>query len=467
MLLQFSVENFLSFDEEQVFSMVASSDDQHSKHLVPNVPRKGKAVLRAAAIYGANGAGKSNLVSAMLFAQSLIRDGSRSRAVLPVRPFKLSADSGKPSKFEFTFKAEGIVYNYGFRLNSQRILEEWLYATPKTQEVKYFERTSSEDGKTEVEFGPSLKGKDKERSLFLKFTAQSMTSTQLFLSKAVENNIHEISPILNWLINTLLILQADSETEGLGTISHMDGRFTNFLEYLLKATGTGIDKISTCEVEFNFDRQLPNTSETERAKLREAVATLTANGTLRVQTLSGEVAYMTKGKDGQPVQLDLIMMHRSKSDQLVEFSMTEESEGTQRLINLAAPLFTLRTGGPQVLVLDELDRRLHTHLSRFFIKTALECDDHGQSQLIFTTHDTNILDLDLLRRDEIWFVEKDQGGASHLYSLAEFKIRPDLKVENGYLNGRFGAIPFIGDLNCLGLAEEQEDAPVSAMQVAA
>lgn len=469
MLLQFSVENFLSFDEEQVFSMVASGDDQHPKHLVQDMPRKGKAVSRGAAICGANGAGKSNLITAMSFAQNVIREGSRSRAIIPVRPFKLSAAvGGRPSKFEFIFETAGVAYNYGFRLNSQRILEEWLYATPTTQEVKYFERITSEDGKTEVEFGPSLKGKDKERSQFLKFTAQSMTPTQLFLSKAVENNIHQLQPIVQWFLDTLLIVQADSQVESLGMISHIDEKFTNYLENILKVAGTGIVRTVTRELKFDFDRQLPNTSETERDIIRENVVTLPYNGTLRIQTSTGEVVYVAKGKEGQPVQLDLLTQHRSKSGELVDFAMWEESEGTQRLINLAAPLFMLRTGGPKVLVIDELDRRLHTHLSRFFIKTALECgNEHQRSQLIFTTHDTNLLDLDLLRRDEIWFVEKDQGGASHLYSLAEFKVRPDLKIEKGYLNGRFGAIPFIGDLNCLGFTEEQEDASINLMQVAA
>ena len=103
-------------------------------------------------------------------------------------------------------------------------------------------------------------------------------------------------------------------------------------------------------------------------------------------------------------------------------------------------------------MLDELDRRLHPHLSRLIVQTALKCQN--KNQLLFTTHDTNLLDLDLLRRDEIWFVEKDKSGRSALYSLAEFKVRPDLQIEKGYLNGRFGAIPFIGDIGSLGWNED-------------
>jgi len=142
-----------------------------------------------------------------------------------------------------------------------------------------------------------------------------------------------------------------------------------------------------------------------------------------------------------------IIVFNSRQGQLVEFSIDEESEGTQRLINLIPALFILKKNPEKVIFLDELDRRLHPLLSRKFLEFFLQCKiEQSKNQLIFTTHDTNLLDLDLLRRDEIWFVEKNNQGASQLYSLAEFKIRSDLKVEKGYLNGRFGAIPFFGNI---------------------
>jgi AAA15 family ATPase/GTPase len=143
--------------------------------------------------------------------------------------------------------------------------------------------------------------------------------------------------------------------------------------------------------------------------------------------------------------------HRHEKGQLVDFSIEEESEGTQRLINLIPILFSLKNKSEKVILLDELDRRLHPLLSRQFLEFFLQGKaEEMRNQLIFTTHDTNLLDLDILRRDEIWFLEKNQQGASHLYSLAEFKIRPDLKIDKGYLNGRFGAIPFFGDIHSLG-----------------
>jgi AAA15 family ATPase/GTPase len=136
--------------------------------------------------------------------------------------------------------------------------------------------------------------------------------------------------------------------------------------------------------------------------------------------------------------------------------MEEESEGTQRLIHLVPSLFILKQDSEIVVFLDELDRRLHPLLSRYFVETAINCRAKG-NQLVFTTHDTNLLDLDLLRRDEIWFIEKDSQGASSCYSLAEFKIRPDLKIEKGYLNARFGAIPFLGDIQNLGWVDRNSE----------
>jgi uncharacterized protein len=161
--------------------------------------------------------------------------------------------------------------------------------------------------------------------------------------------------------------------------------------------------------------------------------------------------YLFKKSQNQLVLIRLKINHRNEFGQLTEFSIDEESEGTQRLIDLMPALSMLKDSDEKVIFIDELDRRLHPLLSRRFLEFCLQSFPEGdRNQLIFTTHDTNLLNLDILRRDEIWFVEKNPQGSSSLYSLAEFKIRPDLKVDKGYLNGRFGAIPFFGDVDKLG-----------------
>ena len=159
-------------------------------------------------------------------------------------------------------------------------------------------------------------------------------------------------------------------------------------------------------------------------------------------------------KNGKIFAIILVFKHQG----LVEsefFRMDEESDGTQRITQLIPILYDVDQGLEKVVLIDELDRKLHPHLSRLIVETFLTNSE--SSQLIFTTHDTNLLDTELLRRDEIWFMQKDKLGRSQLYSLAEFKIRPDLQLEKGYLNGRFGAIPFIGDISKLGLDEKKQE----------
>lgn len=457
MLVQFSVENFLSFNEEQVFSMVSTSGDQHPTHLVPDVPRKGESLLRVAALYGANGAGKSNLVQAMQFAKNMIVQGTRNNQTIPIRPFRLGKDVSRPSKFEFIFIAQGVLYNYGFRLDTTRVLEEWLFATPKSHEVSYFQRYILPSGTEYFEASPALAGRTKKRKQFLDFVAQGTRPNQLFLTEASERNVVEVKPVVDWFQNSLLILSAETPAAGLEMSVHEDESLTDFLQAVLRSAGTGIDEVATKEVIYDFDKLPPAVSDGVKDQIRTHLADSDAV-IVNLYGPQGERTILKRGERDQIMQVLLKMKHRGEDGRLVEFSMDEESDGTQRLINLVPALFMLKQNPDQVLVIDELDRRLHPFLSRFFIQAALDCDDeHRHNHLIFTTHDTNLLDLDLLRRDEVWFVEKDEGGASHLYALAEFKPRPDLKIEKGYLNGRYGAVPFVRDVHALRITGNRQE----------
>jgi len=458
MLVQFSVENFLSFDEEQVFSMVAAGGDQHPTHLVPDVPRKGESLLRAAALYGANGAGKSNLVQAMQFAKNLIVEGTRGAQAIAVRPFKLGKEASRPSKFEFIIKTRGVLYNYGFRLDASRVQEEWLYATPNKHEVRYFERTTTKEGRADVEVGPALSGRSSKQRQFLEFVAQGTRSNQLFLTETLERNVVEVQPVVEWFQKNLLIVLPETPATHLEMYMHEDESVVNFTESVLRMTGTGVEGVVTEEIPYDFEKFPSSVWSAAREQIEAQLATSDAV-TVNLHGPQEERLTLKRNEQDQIVQLLLRTMHRGKDGRLVGFNMDEESDGTQRLINLVPALFILRQNPDQVIILDELDRRLHPALSRFFVQAALDRDDESRhSQLIFTTHDTNLLDLDLLRRDEIWFAEKDRGGASRLYSLAEFKPRLDLKIEKGYLNGRFGAIPFIGDIIRLDEAVQEDGA---------
>lgn len=466
MLIQFTIQNFLSFRDEVTFSMVAvNSDNQHSDHLAQNEAGEGRSVLPIAAIYGANAAGKSNLIKAMSFVKNLVVKGTRSNQSIAVSTFKLGDYDKEASKFEFIFTHQGSQYSYGFRLNKEQIIEEWLHGIPKDKkkEVMYFERVTSTSSKKEtiIEFGTILKGrsptkgKDSNRHLNLKFIATGTRPNQLFLTEAIDRRIEILMPVFNWFKNVLMIVPAESDFRDLEVGVSVDASFTDFLSKFLTFSGTGIEAISTDVVELDFDNHLSAIPKGLRDGLLED---LKENSVATVGNSQGGRFLLSRGKNGQVNLTQLKTSHRHENGDLIDFSMDEESEGTQRLINLIPSLYILGKDAEKVVFIDELDRRLHPLLSRCFVESAINCRSKG-NQLIFTTHDTNLLDLDLLRRDEIWFVEKNKNGISDCYSLAEFKIRPDLKIEKGYLNARFGAIPFFGNPKDLGWFECEDSLP--------
>ena len=467
MLIQFTVENFLSFDAKTTFSMLADgSERQHPSHIVEEGSGKSTSVLRAAALYGANGAGKSSLVKAVSFAKKMILRGTRGGQKTRVTPFKLGSDTQRSSRFEFVFVHEGVQYSYGFLLNAVQVLQEWLYATGSKKEVCYFERVTNADKQTEVEFGATFTGKTAKQKQFLEFVAQATRPNQLFLTEAREHNVAAVAPVIAWFEDILTVISAEAQDTQIEQQLYADPRFAEFAGTCLHNASTGIETISAYKMPFDMDKKLAVLPDVRKQGFLQS---LQEDGAGVLHGPHGvREAFIQDGSE-QPTLLRLKTQHRSQDGQVIDFSINEESDGTQRLLHLTPVLYKLRNVHC-VLFLDELDRRLHPHLSHHFVRMALDCAESSvHSQLIFTTHETSLLDLDLLRRDEIWFMEKDSGGASHLYSLAEFKIRPDLKIQKGYLNGRFGAIPFLGDVCSLGWTrntDTPEELPAEAQAVA-
>ncbi|MBW2166836.1 MAG: AAA family ATPase [Deltaproteobacteria bacterium] len=197
MLVQFTVKNFLSFKEESSLNLLATADAKHPLHLMPN--KKKKSILRTAAVYGANGSGKSNLVKAITFAKSLIVDGTRPDQRIPVTPFKLNEESRKsPSRFEFVINYQDTIYTYGFVVNESEVKEEWLFAIRNVREVRLFERITRSNGKAKVEFGPSLAGKKAKKHQFLSFIAEGTRPNELFLHELYQKNVKDVLPLINW-----------------------------------------------------------------------------------------------------------------------------------------------------------------------------------------------------------------------------------------------------------------------------
>lgn len=445
MLLQFSVENFLSFREPQTLSMLAADGVEHPAHMVMEGP-EGKKVLRCAAIYGANASGKSNLVKALEFGTNLVLNGTRAGESIGVRPFKLDPGcKDRPGNFQWELAIAGKHYSYGFELSHSAVISEWLFSTDRDGDSPIFRR---ENGR--IELGEQL-GSTQERKLFLRFLADGTRTNQLFLAEARERNATELAVFLQAFEDTRLVFP-DSAVANLIRFLQQNADFAAFAGQLLSGAGTGVESLALESAKVDMSKAPPQKAP-PAAPAGEFMEPIAHLGEM-LRSLSSGIVHLSDGAFWA-----VLTRHRAQDGRHVDFEVLEESNGTQRLLHLAPALYLFeRNPTPIVLAIDELEGSLHPLLTRAFLSRILAAP--RDSQLIFTTHDTNLLDLNLLSRDAIWFTEKDAAGATVLYSLAEYKsdqiaaLGPQL--EKGYLQGRFGAIPFLGDATRLGWKKAAE-----------
>lgn len=453
MLLRFSVSNYSSFKDEVVLDMVPAKSRTMKDHIIMDKPEKGKSteVLPLATIYGANASGKTNLVNALRFMQKLILKGTKPGSLTGVDPFLLDVEfEKKPSRFEIVFKHDNILYTYGFIVSLKKIHEEWLSGYYSDRESKVFERKTDENNVVTVVPGIILEKEVKEKQ-FIKFLAQGTRPEQLFLTEALSRNIALIRQVVHWFSNHLQIIRPDSPYVSLALRVLKEEKFIDYMSKFLHVADTGINRIQCDEERFDPDKHLISAPADIRQKIMED---LNVDNSIQILIKTPE-EFATIFKDnlesGASIKYIKLKTEHIRNDGTpVYFKPEQESDGTRRLMDIA-PLLLDILDLDRVFVIDELDRSLHTILSRLFIKAVLAgvLEKQARGQFIMTTHDTNLLDRSLLRRDEIWFMEKDRSGASHLTSLAKYHITEGLNYENGYLNGRFGAIPIIGNIKDL------------------
>lgn len=417
MLIEFRVTNFRSLRDEQVLSMVASKD---KTLLDTNTQATGisaaPTLLRSAAIYGPNAGGKSNLIKALQYMRGVVAE---SAAVLQpgqtfnVQPFRLDAESGgKPIEFEATFVVEGVRHQYGFAMTAGRIVSEHLLVYKAFKPQQWFRRHFDEQsGRDVYEFGPGLKGQ--------KAVWESATrSNSLFLSMAVQLNSEQLSPIFNWFARHLVIFNEHAPLNPRVTIQMLrdpDGKKA-LCDFLAAAD------ISIADIDV-VTRRVPGQ-------------------TVRFDLVGGRTEV-----HAEEIEENELRFHHVTANGRAVFGLGEESSGTRNLLFLAGPVLDIVRNG-LTLVVDELDTSLHTLLVRRLVQLFHNGDlNRNGAQLIFTTHDTSLLDAPhLLRRDQVWFVEKERDQSSRLYGLSEFSPRKNEARERGYLMGRYGGLPLLGDL---------------------
>jgi len=410
MLLEFRVGNFRSFAGEVSFSMLAGSD----KHLLEDntldtgvkaFPR----ALRSAAVFGANASGKSNLVKALDYMKAVVAKsaGLKPEEKFNVQPFRLNKEGPtKPTVFEVTVLLDGVRHQYGFEMTPDAITGEWLlvYKSPRRAQA-WFDRRRV-DGKDVYTFSDHLQGP--------KSTWEEATrSNALFLSMAVLLNSEQLKPLFQWFNEDLVVL-------GQGGKLHFDFS-TRFLERpegpdliveFLRSADFGICGARAIRRE-GFEQQFDFSGPGQAAA-----------GTMRRQEF-----------------LMPLFMHEAENLR-AEFEFPDESEGTMKMFSLAAPLLDIISKG-KTLVVDELDNSLHPLLVRQIVSTFNDPRNTRGAQLIFSTHDTSLLESGLMRRDQLWTVEKNAAQASELVPLTEFSPRKGEALERGYLSGRYGAIPVL------------------------
>jgi len=451
MLIRFSVENFLSFKDEVEFSMVAGRTRKHKDHIITSGKRNDIRLLKTGVIYGANASGKSNLIKAMAFAKDLIVRGTRAKQTIPVIPYRFdSSTKNKHSKWQFEFKCNPSAYIYGFELDKTQIYSEWLYEIRPASEKMLFERETDLDGRTKIKFG-NISLTAEQDQMFLDFTAKGTRPNQLFLTESMERNIKYFENIYNWFDDSLVLIFPDTTPAGIEIAFMSDQDFQKQFRNLIKLFDLGIHDIRLEDFDFDTETRLPNEIK-ERIKqdIREMNQESAERSVIQIPQLN---ILVFEDENNRIVSKKFMTSHQvDGKDELESLELAEESDGTQRLFEIIPALLDLLSPEHErVFVIDELDRRLHSLLSYKILELFLTRSKNQRSQLIVTTHEVGILDLNLLRRDEIWFIEKDAKGASSVYSLEEFLPRYDKDIRKSYSQGRFGAIPLLPSRHSLEL----------------
>lgn len=440
MIVEFAIKNFLSFKNEVVFSMLAaksvkeceSNEDGCSNIFTSE--ETGQKFVRVATIYGANGSGKSNLIKAMMFFKNMILNSAANDSILAdfqKNQYLLDKESlSETSSFQMIFIIDNVSYRYGFEILDNKVNTEWLFVKePTSQKESYcFKRENAvvQINSRTFKVSKSLESIARDNALFLSSVSQFNVPMALVIRNWFNRSFNIISGIDNHTINYTALQYLNNEK--------MRMRILDFI----KIIDLGIQDISVKEN--TLDKVIDSASFPNDPVLMKIVGDLNK----------------AMNPDGNKIkELDITAVHnRYSGDEVVEtvvFPLFKESVGTVKIFALLGPwLDTLANGG--TLVVDEFGASVHTKLAVELIRLFQSKLNRGDAQLIITTHDTNLLRKDLLRRDQIWFAEKDNHGVSDLYSLVEYKInqatsvRNDASFSKDYLLGKYGAIPYFGNI---------------------
>ena len=431
----------MSFKERTELSLIPSKVRRHPEHIVRDKGSNNISALKAAVIYGANASGKSNLIKAMHHVQQMINVGMKSGKKLPHHPFRLNKNCLlSPSRFEFEIKVGKYNYAYGFLADSKSVHEEWLYKIDRARESLVFKRELV-NGKSKFEFG-DIKFENEKDELYLEFTAKGTPENRLFLKECNERNINTelvylqgIIDVNNWFENKLTIVFPHSKYSGLEMDIQKNKKTSEIFSKILNSFDTGISKLSLLEVD--YETELVGIPD----EIRENVADELENHKNILLAGPHNTRYqLCKDESGEVKAFKLMTAHQNNEGDETFFEINQESDGTQRLLDIVPGLLDIFSH-EKVYIIDEIDRSLHPDITTSILSSFLSNTKSIRSQLIVTTHETSLLNQEIVRKDELWFAQKNNEGESLLYSLEEYQPRFDKDIRRGYLAGRFGGIP--------------------------
>lgn len=454
MLVSLSISNFRSFLGEQTFSMVASKrlGSDHLQHLMP-IPNSDEFVLKTAIVYGANGAGKSNLFRALKYLKGLALNTQKKNAGTKREKFDFVKETSEPTSLDLQFIANGKLYQYGVVVSDVQIVEEWLLEIRGKKEVVIYERLTSSDGTVDISAPDLIRDSEKVAALVKIGGPQNQTFLSTVHANLNSSDIgDDLKSVLAWFGKSLSMIAPNAVYAPLGHELVEDSSFLKFAGDFLREASTGVDHLVAKKRQIS-EEELKSLVPSNIWKKYLEQFDDDEDGDVNVIRLpGGNNLIVEKAEGNRYFKVSVQAAHKIDTDNCFELDLSEESDGTRRLLDLVPALHNMKRKGG-VFFVDEIDRSMHPMLVRKLLEFFLEaCPDHT-AQLILTTHESSLLDLDLVRRDEIWFAEKDNHLRTHLYSLMDFKVRSDLEIRKNYLNGRFGAIPFLGGVKRLTRAE--------------
>lgn len=432
MLVEFSVANFKSIKDWQTLSLVASGHQEEADVQPFSAPGSTKSELRflpSAALYGPNAAGKSNFLLALQTMQDFVVNAAAQRSAnssLPAQPFKLdSSTRNAPTEFEVIFFIDGTRYEYAFSSTEERIVKEELSAYPQNRAQRWFARQwDAQKQDYDWRLGPSLEG---AKNLWKKSTRDD----SLFLSTAVQLNSRQLQPVYAWFDRTILVIGTEGRelSPGFSAALCETDRKEAIMKFL-KMADLGIDDIQVTKAPFK-PLSLEATKETMKGNADKTMNHAIETVKRLLKALKSDF-------------FDIRTLHQDNRGELVAFDLEDESNGTQKLFSFAG-LWTDILDQGRILFIDELHGSLHPKLVEFLTRQFNDRKTNpNNAQLIFSTHETAILSQQLMRRDQVWFCEKDRDQTTQIYPLTDFRPRKGREnLAAGYLSGRYGAVPYV------------------------